>query len=464
MAESLYPYQEKGAEWLAQRCYGLLADQMRLGKTPQAIRAADIAQLKPILVLCPAIARQNWSREFAKFSTRTLTTCTLTSGRVEKANFGADAVICSYDLLQNSKLLSALRQRDWAALILDEAHYLKSPEAKRTHAVLGKSGLAHRAQRVWALTGTPAPNNSSELYVLLRVFGIYRGSYDAFVAEFCTGFNGPYGFQITGTKNADKLRALLAPIMLRRTKAEVRPDLPTAQFSDIVVEPGQLAIDELEMAFSSYINDPRGWKGFDGDIAAERALVERAFNEATTEDAKLEVLGRTVKATATLRRYTGMLKTAAVIDIVKDELDNGTNKIVIFAIHKAVIDKLREGLREYGAVTLFGGTPDAKRNRHMDSFRNNPECRVFIGNIQACGTAVDLSAASEVLFVETDWVPSNNAQAAARVDGPNQRESISVRFVGLAGSIDEHVTRTLTRKTKDLQAIFGEQSASIFAA
>lgn len=459
----LYPYQQEAVEWLAQKKCALLALEMRLGKTPVSIRAADTVVASPLLILCPAIARQNWSRELVKFSTRTWNTCTLLSARDAKNITGADAIICSYDLLQRPVVASQLRARSYGVLILDEAHYLKSPDAARSTAVLGKAGLVHRADRVWALTGTPAPNNFAELWVLLRVFGVYRGTYDAFVKEFCTGYTSPYGFKITGNKNHEKLQRMLAPIMLRRLKKDVRPDLPKAQFSDIVVEPRELDIVDLEVAFTSHMRDPRGWKGLDIDIAAQRAMFEQQFLDAPTEDAKLDVLNRAVGHTAMLRRYTGMLKVRPVLELLQDELENGLKKVVVFAYHKAVMESLRDGLAKYGAVTLYGGTPPEKRQKHIDKFKADKNCRVFVANYVAAGTAIDLSAASDVLFVEYDWVPSTNAQAAARVDGPNQTDAVSVRFVGLAGSLDEKITRTVARKTKDLALLFDEPSASLFS-
>jgi SNF2 family DNA or RNA helicase len=341
---------------------------------------------------------------------------------------------------------------------LDEVHYLKSTEADRAHFVLGKranGGLVHTADRVWCLSATPAPNHAAELWILLRVFGATSLSYEAFEKKFCEGRNTPYGFKPTGTKNVDELRALLAPIMLRRTKKEVRPDLPTATFSDVVVEPTELAIDELEMAFTSYIGDPRGLKGIEQDIAPVRALLEQQFAAAQTEEEKLRVFSNSIDNTSTLRRYIGMLKVGAVADLVKSELDNGLEKIVIFAIHKAVIEGLRDRLAAYGPVTLYGGTPAAKRDRHIHSFNNNEKCRVFIGNIIAAGTNISLAkGASDVLVVESDPVPGNNAQACARVDDPEQKNPIFVRFVGLAGSYDEQLARSLARKTSELAKIF----------
>lgn len=454
MSEPLYPYQEEGAKWLATRKFGLLADEMRLGKTPQAIRAADLLDLKPILVLCPAVARTNWSREFARFSKRAPSIGVCLSAHQIPSALGADITICSYDLAGRIGALSNQRSKRFWLLILDEAHYLKSPSAARTKSVLSTSGLIHQADRIWALTGTPAPNHAGELWTLLRVFGAYRGSYDAFIREFCTGFNGPYGFQITGNKNVEKLRGILKPIMLRRTKKQVRPDLPDARYSEVVVEPGELTIAEIEVAFSSYIADPRRFDGLKQDLAKQQERVDAAGLAAKSSDEMLQTLASLVPHTTTLRRHIGLLKVKPVAELLREELDSGLEKVVVFAIHRDVLENLRQALAPYGAVVLNGGTAPAKRDARLNRFQTNPKCRVFIGNIAACGVAIDLSAAHDVIFLESDWVPMNNAQAAARVDGPNQHESISVRFVALAGSIDEAIQRTLRRKTSELAKIF----------
>jgi SWI/SNF-related matrix-associated actin-dependent regulator 1 of chromatin subfamily A len=166
------------------------------------------------------------------------------------------------------------------------------------------------------------------------------------------------------------------------------------------------------------------------------------------------------KGLAELRQYTGMAKVPALLDMVTRELtakleDGGIDKIVIFACHRAVIESLRQGLRKFGAVTLYGGTAPESRQRNIDKFQNNPKCRVFIANIQAAGTAVTLTAACEVIFAECDWTPANNAQAAMRVHRISQTRPVRVRYATLADSTDEHLTETLRRKTRDELAVFG---------
>lgn len=441
MAESLYPYQEEGARWLSTKRFALLADEMRLGKTPQAIRAADLVMARSILVVCPAVARMNWAREFERFSTRPRDVTVLLSSRISKPV--SPVCVTSYDILSAASPIGS----KWDLVILDECHYLKNRKAVRTKAVFGKKGAAFGANRVWALSGTPAPNNAAELWPLLRAFGVTDLDYFAFVKTFCSGYDGPYGFTITGTRNVDRLKAMLAPIMLRRKKDDVLKDLPPIQSSVITVLPTELDIGEMEMAFQRYIVS--GWDEFKKDIAKEEGKLMPAFN-ADPEKALRELSA----PCATLRRYTGVLKIGAVIDLLKEELAGNQRKLVIFCVHRAVIEGLRVGLQEFGPVTLYGGTADDKRQRNLKKFMTEDKTRVFIGNIKAAGTAIDLSVADDVLVVESEWTPGDIAQAIERVRHPTKTRPVSVRFVALAGSIDEKIQQILERKTRAVSEIF----------
>ena len=179
MFERLFPYQQTGAKFLSDKNLALLADEMGLGKTPQAIAAADLVGAKSVCVICPAIGRINWRREFEKFSNRVWTEENLVISSFESAH-------------------KISKEKTFDVLIVDEAHYLKSHTAKRTALIYGKDGLVRRSKRVWALTGTPAPNNASELWTLLFTFGATRLGFDQFVERYCLFYNSSYGRMITG--------------------------------------------------------------------------------------------------------------------------------------------------------------------------------------------------------------------------------------------------------------------------
>ena len=200
MPLELYPYQQTGATFLARRGRALLADEMGLGKSAQAIAACDIVGAGlSVGVVCPASVKANWKREFALF------------GR-EAHNVDIE----SYDKVARG----AFDKAAFDVLILDEAHYLKSPKAKRTKAIYGPKcdgvdGLVGRSNRVFLLTGTPTPNDPSELWTHLRAVmpGAIAGKtrprpYFSFINRYCTIINKGFGPQITGGRRLDELRAL----------------------------------------------------------------------------------------------------------------------------------------------------------------------------------------------------------------------------------------------------------------
>lgn len=424
-----FPYQIEDAKWLATKRHALLASEMRVGKSVATVLACDQLDAQRILVICPAVARINWLREFGKFSGRQTPKTALLSSTDCALSNGINVV--SYDLVGVYERQYLLGHPSWPdkfdVLVLDESHYLKGCDAQRTQAILGAGGLVHRARHTWALSGTPAPNHAAELWPLLYVFGVYRGSYEAFVREFGTGFRGPYGFQITGSKNIVKLRELLKKVMLRRTLKEVRPEMPEISFETFVVDGG------APLA-------PAGLA-----VITEAAQVDYAIRQ----DQDLAEV-----SAPTLRRYTGLAKVPAVCELVRMKLESGVDKIVLFAIHHEVIDQLTDALLEFSPVELDGRTSTTHRELRMKAFRNDLTCRVFIGQVQAAGTNIDLSVADEALFVEASWVPGENAQAAARLQNVNKDRPVTATFVALADSIDERIQAVLRRKTKDLQSLF----------
>lgn len=432
----LFPYQRAGAAWLATKRFGYLADEMRLGKSAQAITAADQVGARTILVLCPAVGRINWTREFQQFST-TLRTITPVLSATD-VDTHSDVVVCSYDLAHR------LPSRTWDLLIADEAHYLKSLDATRAAAVLGSAGLVHQATQCWFLSGTPAPNNPAELWSVLYVCGITRLAYESFVARYCKGFHTPYGFKITGVQHADELRESFREFVLRRTKAQVRPDMPRVLVSTLTVEPGPVDLEASFFAQWTSGGDARVMAAIDEQGAKVRA----SGNDLLT----LEAIADSVPM---YRRYVGLQKVKPVAELVAQQLEaKAYDKIVLFAWHRDVIEGLRAALSKHGAVTLYGGTPGGERQKRVDKFQTDPKCKVFIGQVKAAGTSIGLHAAHHGLIVEPSWVPGDNEQALMRMDNPLQAEQITVQFVSVAGPGDEAVTKSLATKTRMLAALF----------
>jgi SWI/SNF-related matrix-associated actin-dependent regulator of chromatin subfamily A-like protein 1 len=422
---ALLPFQRTGALFLGAHRRALLADEQRVGKTPQAIHACDVIAADSVLVLCPAIARTNWLREFGRFSDRTGVAIV-----TAKDPHDDRLTVCSYDNLIDESVYARLA-RNWDVVVLDEAHFCKNLAAKRSQAAYG---IANGAKYAWALSATPAPGNAAELWALLSSFGLTRLDYWGFVRRYCKFHETPFGVKITGNKNAAELREKLARFTLRRTLAEVAPDMPPIRWSTVAIDPGDVSdlIEPHEMA-----------------AAMEQAPMLAAALAQAGEH--IEQIGDTALE---YRRLVGLQKVRPIAEMVAAELDGGVPNIVIFAWHKDVIEALAFALRKYSSASIHGGTLDGIRTRNLDKFRNG-EIRVLVCQIIAAGTAIDLSVCDDLLFVEMSYTPGDNDQAAKRCVSQFKKRPVRVRIAYLAGSVDEDVQNINARKIKDISELFG---------
>lgn len=438
----LFPYQREGAAFLAARPRALLADEMGLGKSAQAIAACDEIdvsarlddptvwprhRLQVVVVVCPASVVENWKREFAKFSKakRALRVVSYNRAATKENLFSP---------------LSDPEQTEIDCLILDEAHYLKSATAKRTKAIFGpkcdgKGALVERAKHVFALTGTPTPNHPGELWPLLRALApetIDRGAgkplaYWGFVQKYCRTRDNGFGLQILGGRNLIDLKRRIAPFVLRRKKDGVMKDLPPIRFDQLFLE-GDLKL-------------PAELLGLEKEVAA--ALDEHG----------VEGLAKIATHVAALRRATGLAKVKPAVEWIREQLESGLKKLVVFAHHREVIEGLQKAFPFH--VSISGQTPTDSRGHIVDRFQNEPAAKLFLGQIQAAGTGITLTAASDALFVESSWVPAENEQAAMRIHRIGQRNACVVRFATLANSIDEKIEAAVMRKSADIARLFG---------
>jgi len=442
--DNLFAHQVSGAAFLGDRKGALLADTMGLGKTRTAIAAADIASLNNILVLAPASVQINWQREFLKWSNASRPVY-VASSRGSILN-KTGVCIVGYQLAIDKRIRHQILASRWDLIIADEAHYLKEPDANRTQALYGPycdgtNGFVSSADRTWLMTGTPTPNHPGELWVHLRnlhtqgieVDGKLR-SYADFLDHYTTSRPTKFGVKIIGGKNFEELREKIDPFVLKRTKEDVAHSIPPVTFGDVVLES-----DDLLKDIKALENGPAG------DYIRDVLEGDDEIFDAGIEFAEL----------STLRRYVGLAKVKPTVDLIKNDLGSNREKMVVFAYHRDVIEALRLSLhKDFKTVTLTGDTSITQRQKAIDDFQEDPDTRLFIGQIEAAGTGINLFAGNQVLFVEQSWVPANNEQAVSRVHRTGQKSPVTVRFVSLAGTIDEAVTATLRRKTKIITELY----------
>lgn len=447
--DDLFPYQHLGIDFLVAKRQALLADEPGLGKTTQAIHGLDRIHAINNIIVCPSVARINWQREFEMWSGLKRDYQILY--KLSDRPIPGRTVICSFDYASENS--SHLAQIKWDAMVIDEAHFIKEPTSKRTAAIMGVKGFAHSAKRQWLLTGTPAPNHPGELWVILYTFQVTKLSYNDFIKRYCHLRPTPHGVRITGARmeNIPELRAQLDKIMLRRLKKDVMSQLPSISYSHTLVEPGPVDVEILPSFAEYFIPTDKREKlmaVLEKEAEILRVMMKNTDNNDDTKQMGLVSINRSV---STIRRYLGLQKVAPTIEIIKGHFRNSNmQKLVIFAIHQDVIEGLRAGLREFNPVVLFGGTSPDKRQKNIDRFQKDPKCKIFIGNILAAGTAITLTAAHNVVFVEQDWVPGNNAQAVMRVHRIGQENKVFVRFILVDGTLDAKIGFILKKKVREL--------------
>ena len=402
----LRPYQEVSRDFLAGRRHALLADGMRVGKTPAAIRAACKAGARTLLVAAPAIAVPQWV------------------GEIE----------CWWEgPLPRFKVWSYDRARaEWEAglrgavdvFIPDECHFAGNPAAARTGMVYGKTGFAYQAGATWALSGTPAPKSAASLWPMLRAFGIVGLTYEDYLRRYC--LLKPDSWIATGTKvdMIPELRELLAKCMLRRTRKDVAPDSEEIGFSFLRVQPTTAA--DLKI--------PAG-------LTDEQAMLWLEENSAYLKDDRIEV---------------AMAKCAPLAEEILFAINNGLlRQTVVFGWHKEPLYHLQRLLHMHGlrVEIINGDTPEHRRQQTLAGF-NLGMVDVVLLNIATGGTAIDLSAADHGFMLEMDWVPGNNVQAVHRLVSMAKETKVTIDVVTWAGSCDDWLQQVILTRVQQLAKLY----------
>jgi len=423
----LFPFQKIGAHFLQTRKYALLADEQGLGKTCQAIVAADTQKIERVLIVCPASVKYNWRREIKQWTDLPAVVINSVYDIYPLATY----LIINYDLIHRAKFAKELLKMRFGLIICDEAHYLKNSRAKRTKIMYGKNGLVDRADRVWLMTGTPVMNRPVEIFPMLRRFmpgqlGKYA-DYMNFTKKYCSGYMGKFGWDATGASNVDELAKILGLFMLRRTKKEVMPELPEKIFQKIEFDCPSKAVEKLVIKEKEAFDQNNLLGGLSSD-----------------------------------RREIGIQKLPMVIAHLKDLLEE-KDKVIVFAHHREVLEKLNDALAEFFPVLVYGGLTALQKQICVDKFVHHARNRVFLGQIDSAGIGIDglQKVADTVVFAEISWVPGAIKQAIDRCHRIGQVNKVLVQFLTMKGGIDEQIFDSVAGKTKVIKKLTEQKERAV---
>lgn len=450
MRDTLYPYQVAGAEWLAQRKRAGLFDEMGLGKTPQAIYASTLIGAKSVLVLSPSVVAWNWSAEWRRWANRDA--FVVDSSARAKDSHEHDVVCTTHGLFVRNATRAELLKREWDLVIVDEADEYRGRDTKRAEYLYGVGhfgdptypSLVSRARYVWALTGTPMPNHPAELWTFLagmapeRIAAKGKGgrpvAYWTFAKRYCHVFKTNFGLKIKGAKNVPELRKRCRGLWLRRL-AKDELDLPPLRMVGVTVHAA---------------------------LSPELRASARELDVTDTDDpdAVLRAMTAHENAGGELRRLTGEAKVDAAVELIATDFEKrGLRALVVMAWHRSVIRGIAEGLRDrlLSVATITGGCSARVKDDVTRRFQEG-RIDVVVGQIKAAGSGVTLTRASELVFVELDYVPGHNAQALKRFHRIGQKESCRARVLRLHGTLDTVIQDTLRQKTLDISRVLDPET------
>lgn len=437
-------YQVEDSDAMLEYQYAYLWADPGTGKTLTSMEALRKGKFDRAVIICPKIALAMWKEELEKHLGLT-NVAVLRTGKVPKklALHSFKVVITTYDLapaladrlkdyaLGKRNVNDRTHDKSNAALILDEAHRVKSKDAKRTIAILGRNvlgldGIVRPFEAVWMLTGTPITRYADDLWAplvrgrhdILKYHGVE--TYAKFVNEFCTQEyksyhpSQPKRLVITGSRNPTRLSKILADCkVIRRKLNDVVDNMPEVTYRTVDV----------------------GYTNVENVTVNEATLIKELSNP----DSGL----------SKVRRMLGIAKASDVASYI---LEEGRKPVLVGFWHKQVAEELRQILESEGLVVAVvdGSTAEGVRLEYEKDF-NSGIIDVLLGQVQAMGEVLNLQAMCDHVIIAEELIsPSQLQQFVARVHRRGQKRHVQVDFCRSEHSIDDALHRIRTRKRANI--------------
>ena len=435
----LRPYQKQGVYWMrfleeAGLC-GLLADEMGLGKTLQTLTWLSLPRCgggtKPALIVCPTSLVRNWEAEAQKFAP--WLKVLVVSGPERAKSFdaipAADVVITSYALLQRD-FEQAYYDKEFSALVIDEAQHIKNRDTKNAKAV-----KAVNARRRLALTGTPIENSVADAWSIFDfLMPGYLGDYETFKLNYEDPIQDGQG-----EETLQKLKRKIHPFILRRVKKSVAKDLP-----DKIVKVSYCPLaDDAQREYLAALQKTRRDAG--GLVRA------KGFAKS-----KFEILAMLMK----LRQIASRGKKDAFLEQLASAVEGG-HKILVFSQFVTQLKALKDELHSSNIPCCYldGSTKD--RLGECNRFNRDPKIPVFLISLMAGGTGLNLTGADMVMHYDPWWNPAVEDQATDRAHRIGQKKTVYVMKMIASNTIEEKVLALQRRKQAIIAATVDTTDAAV---
>lgn len=412
-----FDYQKAGIQFI-EDCKGVafIGDDMGLGKTMQAIGYTAFHNLKT-LVVCPASLKLNWVAEVAKF-TNNKTACVFNK-KAPTTNdmLNNDYTVINYDIMKKNKDL--LLSIGFDAIVCDESHYLKNPKAQRTVATVA---LIQSIDKKILLSGTAIKSRPIEFFTQLSAIrpDIYEfAKFTRFAYRYTNPVKHHFGTDFNGSANLDELYKKISEFYIRRNKVDVLKELPLKSRVVVPVE----ALPKTLSAYNKIMLDAKASK---------------------SPAAALTAIGKG-------KQLLSLSKLDSIVELAETIMEND-EKVIIFSQYHETINQLKTILGDK-AVTLTGKHSSDQKNDAVNSFQNDDNVKVIIGNIQAMGVGFTLTASSKVIFVDQPWTPGELLQAEDRSLRIGQTNAVTAYNFVTPNTIEETIMELLISKAKVLDAV-----------
>jgi hypothetical protein len=428
----------------------LLADEPGLGKTAEALLAAQAAGAYPLLCVVPNVVKTNWAREAARWTPSR--SVTVIHGSGESIDGFADIVIVNYEVLDRH--VGWMATHGFRGMIVDEAHFIKNKKSQRSQHVREIADLVR--QRVarplmMALTGTPLINDIDDFRPIWQFLG--------WIEERKPGPQLMAALEETGLTPADHgfytaaRQAVIDLGIVRRRKVDVADEIPARRIADLPVELDPSEVRSIRQAERELAL--RLVQRYDAAVAAraersgetiegiDRELVRRVAGWELSDASK----SSSEENVFAMVRRIGRAKATLAADYAA-QLAHSAGKVVFFAKHIDVMDAASELLESRGIryASARGDQTPAVRQRNIDAFVNDPEVAVVVCSLTAAGVGLNLQVASNVVLAELSWTNAEQTQAIDRVHRIGQTEPVTAWRIIAAQTIDAKIASLIDAK------------------